>query len=143
MAGLDHGEELMRPVSESRSFWQIVPVVLVALGLAGCAGRGNSGDTPAPTGTATANGIVSTGLAQPSTELVRVSGTVVEGGEPGCLLLDTGFTRYILIGGDQAALASSEESEEQITVTGHAHSATPTPCTGGVPLEIDSATPAT
>ena len=118
-----------------------VLATVLALGAAAC----SDGSTPAggSTDTPTANGALSTGLAQPPTELVRVAGTVVAGIEPGCLLLDTGFTKYVLIGGDQAALALSEENEEEITVTGQANSPKQTPCTGGTPLEIQQVIPAT
>lgn len=136
----------MRPVSTSRRPRQTgaalsAIAVIAAFGIAGCSGSrtGGSGDTE---GTPTANGAISTGIAQPSSELVRVTGSVVSGEEPGCLLLDTGFTRYVLVGGDQAALELSEENEEQITVTGQAHTPTPTACTEGIPLEIEKVTPA-
>ena len=93
--------------------------------------------------TPTRNDALSTGVAQPATMLVRVTGTVVAGVEPGCLLLDTGFTTYVLLGGDQAAVKEAEENEEQVTVTGQAHTPTPTTCTGGIPLAIERFTPAT
>jgi hypothetical protein len=129
----------MRPVSTLRRPVVVLSAITLAAALAGCASSrtgGAAGDTP------TANGAISTGITQPSGELVRVSGTVVSGEEPGCLLLDTGFTTYVLLGGDQAALALAEEDEEPITVTGQAHTPTPTACTEGVPLKIEKVTPA-
>ncbi len=113
----------------------------VALAAAGCASGAPTGtdanDTP------TRDDAVSTGVAQPATMLVRVTGTVVAGDQPGCLLLDTGFTKYVLLGGDQAAVAEAEQNEEEVTVTGQAHTPTPTKCTGGIPLAIEQFTPAT
>ena len=118
----------------------LTTAVTVALA-AGCASGaptdGTAEDTP------TRNDAVSTGVARPATMLVRVTGTVVAGDQPGCLLLDTGFTTYVLLGGDQAAVQEAEETEEEVTVTGQAHTPTPTKCTGGIPLAIEQFAPAT
>lgn len=108
---------------------------------AGCAsGAGSGGGAES---TPTRNDALTTGPAQPATMLVRVTGTVVDGAEPGCLLLDTGFTKYVLLGGDKAAIEDAQENEEEVTVTGQAHTPTPTTCTGGIPLAIEQFTPAT
>lgn len=114
--------------------------LVLALVVAGCAGSRAGGNPPTTT---TADSVVETGAAQPAAELVRMTGAVVSGTEPGCFLLDTGFTRYVLIGGDQAELMLAVETEEQVTVTGQAYSRTPTTCTGGTPLEIQEIVPAT
>ena len=113
----------------------------VAFAAAGCTAGTTGRDTD---GTPTRNDALSTGAAQPATELVRVTGTVVTGEQPGCLLLDTGFTTYVLLGGDKAAIEDAEENEEEVTVTGQAHTTTPpTTCTEGIPLAIQQFTPAT
>lgn len=117
-------------------------VTAVAFAAAGCAAGTSSGggtqDTP------TRNDALSTGAARPATELVRVTGTVVTGEQPGCVLLDTGFTTYVLLGGDQAAIDDAVANEEEVTVTGQANATTPaTTCTEGTPLAIQKFTPAT
>lgn len=112
-----------------------------ALTAAGCAdgSAAGNGDSSTPT----RNEALSPGPAQPATELVRVSGTVVSGAEPGCKLLDAGGAKYVLLGGDRAAIEEAEENEVEVTVTGQAHTPTPTTCTEGVPLAIQQFTPAT
>ncbi|GAB1510582.1 hypothetical protein [Actinophytocola sp. KF-1] len=119
----------------------LTPVAVAVALSAGCASNapaGGSGSTPAR------DDAVSTGAAQPATMLVRVTGTVVADDEqPGCLLLDTGFTTYVLLGGDRAAIEAARDDGEEVTVTGQAHTPTPTPCTGGIPLAIERFTPAT
>jgi len=87
--------------------------------------------TPGEVPTATDSG-------PPGDELVRVTGTVLEGNGQNCLLLDTGTTRYALVGGDPNLLAP----DEVVTVTGTANPATATDCTDGVPLTVTSVDPA-
>lgn len=70
-------------------------------------------------------------------ELVRIAGTVTAGPEPGCLLLDTGVTRYQLLGDVGAAL----EPGQEMTVTGLADPNTPG-CGESTPLTVSEAVPA-
>jgi hypothetical protein len=121
----------------------ITVVAAVTVAAAGCAGgatpRGDDGGT---TETPTQNGALSTGAAQPPTELVRVTGEVELGTQPGCLVLNADFTKYVLVGGDPAALEAYEEDDTQVTVTGQAHAQAPPNCTDGVPLAIQKIEPA-
>jgi hypothetical protein len=70
-------------------------------------------------------------------ELVRVVGTVTAGPESGCLLLDTGVTRYQLVGDAAAALVPGRE----MTVTGLTDPNTPG-CGESTPLTVSEAVPA-
>lgn len=106
--------------------------------MTGCAGKSNTGGTtPAETTPGSPAPTVST-----ATELVRVTGTVVDGTQPDCLVLDTGFSRYVLVGGDRADLAQAAENQEEITVTGQAHTPARTSCSGGIPLAVEKVVPA-
>jgi hypothetical protein len=122
----------------------ITVIAAVAVASASCAGgtTPNSGDDDGATGTPTQNGAISTGAAQPPTELVRVTGTVQEGAQPGCLVLNADFTKYVLVGGDPAALEAYEDDETPVTVTGQAHVPAPPNCADGVPLAIQKIEPA-
>ena len=117
----------------------------IAVATAGCAGgTATSGDDNGvgATGTPTQNGALSTGAAQPATELVRVTGEIEAGTQPGCLVLNAEFTKYVLVGGDPAALEGYEEDDTEVTVTGQAHAQAPPNCTDGVPLAIQKIEPA-
>jgi hypothetical protein len=114
----------------------------VAFAAVGCAAGTSTGngtqDTPAR------NDALSADVTGPATELVRVTGTVVTGEQDGCVLLDTGFTTYVLLGGDKAVIEDAVENEDEVTVTGQANATTPaTTCTEGTPLAIQKFTPAT
>ena len=121
----------------------VTVIAAVTVTAAGCAGgTTTSGDDDDATGTPTPNPALSTGAAQPTTELVRVSGEVEVGTQPGCLVLDADFTKYVLVGGDPAALETYEEDDTVVTVTGQAHVPAPPNCTDGVPLAIQKIEPA-
>lgn len=98
-------------------------VLAAALGLAGCGSAppegGNPSSSPPPSSS-----------RQPGE--ITVSGTVVAGVETGCLLLDTGDRRYLLLGGDRTRL----EPGRVLAVRGTPRPGTPTTCMQGVPLEI-------
>ncbi|WP_236808716.1 hypothetical protein [Amycolatopsis albispora] len=67
-----------------------------------------------------------------------MTGTVEAGVEPGCLLLETGTTRYLLIGGDRSQL----QPQRRMTITGSTHPGAPTTCMEGVPLTVEEISPA-
>ena len=69
---------------------------------------------------------------------VTVSGTVVEGVEPGCLLLDAGGRQYLLIGGDRAEL----QAGSRVSVTGRSDPNLLSTCQQGEPLVVASIEPA-
>jgi Protein of unknown function (DUF5818) len=70
---------------------------------------------------------------------VTVTGTVQEGVEPGCLLLDAdGGTRYLLVGGERAELAPGS----RVAVTGRVDRDLLSTCQQGEPLVVASIEPA-
>jgi hypothetical protein len=95
--------------------------------LAGC---GESSGEQAPQSTSKA-------VTLAPMELIRTEGTVVNGEEPGCLMLDTGVRRYHLVGGAEATL----EVGQKVTVTGLADPNTTSTCEQATPLTIDKIEP--
>ena len=65
---------------------------------------------------------------------VTVTGTVVEGVEPNCLLLSGGGRTYLLVGGDRAELRAGA----RVTVTGRADRGLLSTCQQGEPLVVAS-----
>lgn len=66
---------------------------------------------------------------------VTVSGTVVEGVEPSCLLLDAGGGKtYLLVGGDRAEL----QAGAKVTVSGRVDRGLLSTCQQGEPLVVAS-----
>lgn len=115
-----------------------VAVGIVVVTAAGCGdGHAPTRDfqpTPEPEPEETTSGT----SPAPDDERVRATGVVVEGVEPGCLLLDTGETRYLLLDGDRDRL----EPRQRVTVSGIADPGMPTTCMEGVPLTVTEITPA-
>ena len=108
--------------------------LLLAGLLAACAGSdgddagAGQGATTAPTTSPTTTGPVpTTGPAPPAGE-VTVTGTVSEGVEPGCLLLDG----YLLVGGDRDQLRPGA----RVAVTGRVDRDLLSTCQQGVPLVV-------
>ncbi len=109
-------------------------VAAVAVLAAGCGGGPPPGvDVPATTESAPE---VTT--SQTENEVVRTTGEVVAGVEPGCLLLDNDEIRYLLLGGDRDQL----QPGRRVTVSGVADPGTPTTCMEGVPLRVTEVSPA-
>ncbi len=71
-------------------------------------------------------------------ETVRLTGTVAEGAEAECLVLDTGDARYLLLGGDPEQLAP----RRRVVVTGVLEPDTQHSCMEGTPLRVDEVSPA-
>ena len=65
---------------------------------------------------------------------VTVTGTVVEGVESGCLLLDADGRQYLLIGGDRAELRAGS----RVSVTGRSDPNLLSTCQQGEPLVVSS-----
>ena len=105
---------------------------MLVLATAGCTGGATTPAEDAPPPLTTPEAAANTETQLSGDQLVRRTGTVVDGGSPGCLLLDTGTTRYILIGGDPEII----EVDAELEVTGNANPETPTQCTGGTPLTV-------
>lgn len=76
--------------------------------------------------------------SSPTPEQVTVTGTVTAGVEPGCLVLDTGTMRYLLLDGDRSLL----EPDRRVTVSGIERPGKPTTCMEGVPLQVTDIRPA-
>ena len=115
--------------------------VLLCLVLASCAGQQPPGapsssspasdaSTPAPLPPS------STPLTTtPSRALepgITVRGTVTEGVEAGCLILNTGTAQYLLLGADPAIAVAGAEIE----VTGKADPGAMTTCQQGTPFNV-------
>lgn len=65
---------------------------------------------------------------------MTITGDVVDGVEPGCVLLKTPDTLYLLIGGDRAAL----QSGRRLTVVGTPQPGLMTTCQQGTPFQVAS-----
>jgi hypothetical protein len=154
-----------RPTVMMRTRRTILAAIAAGLFAMGCAGQGTepgsesqgpgtstsptSAPTPGPEPTATTQPSGSTvapssraPTPNPSRTLsggqIQVSGTIVAGVEPGCLLLDAGGPeQYLLIGGDKSVLRPGARVE----VTGMPFDNVMSTCQQGRPLEVISATP--
>jgi Protein of unknown function (DUF5818) len=117
----------------------LIGLLLAGLVAAACAepdrddsGPGQGGATTVPT-TLPGNPPV-TKPTEPAGQ-VTVTGTVREGVEPGCLLLDAeGGTRYLLVGGERAELAPGS----RVAVTGRVDRDLLSTCQQGEPLVVAS-----
>jgi hypothetical protein len=75
----------------------------------------------------------------PSAGELTVTGTVTEGVEPNCLLLDAGGgQRYLLMGGDRAELRAGS----RVAVTGRVDRGLLSTCQQGEPLVVSAIEPA-
>jgi hypothetical protein len=116
-------------------------LVALALLLGACAngqGAASGGASPPTTATPTTSG--STGSSSPEPRdlvKVHVTGTVRQGVEPGCLVLDTGGERYLLLSKDQSKLTEGSRVE----VTGIRARGQISYCQQGIPLEVQSVRP--
>jgi hypothetical protein len=113
-------------------------LVLAGLLAAACAEAGGDagagqGATVPTTSPATTGPVPTTEPAPPAGE-VTVTGTVSEGVEPGCLLLDG----YLLVGGDRDQLRPGA----RVAVTGRVDRGLLSTCQQGVPLVVASVEPA-
>jgi hypothetical protein len=108
-------------------------LVLAGL-LSACAGSdGDDAGTGQGATTAPTTSPATTGSAPPAGE-ITVTGTVSEGVEPGCLLLDG----YLLVGGDRDQLRTGA----RVAVTGRVDRGLLSTCQQGVPLVVASVEPA-
>jgi hypothetical protein len=109
----------------------MTPVVVAIAVTAGCA------DSPPADPTLSEPNTPTTSATGAPLEFVRVTGTVVSGAEPGCLLLDTAIRRYQLVGGGDTALSPGQ----QVTVTGLVDPNTIS-CEQTIPLTVSEVDPA-
>jgi hypothetical protein len=105
--------------------------------VAGCADAdGDDGGTsPATTTMAAAT---STTDATPPAGETTVTGTVTEGVEPNCLLLEAAGGPYLLVGGDRGQLRPGA----RVAVTGRVDRGLLSTCQQGLPLVVASIEPA-
>ena len=119
-------------------------LLLAGLLVAGCADPGSDGGagqgaTTTPTTTlTTVPGSPATTTQPPAAGQVTVTGVVTEGVEAGCLLLDGGGRRYLLVGGDRSQLRSGA----RVTVTGRVDRGLLSTCQQGEPLVVSAIKPA-
>jgi hypothetical protein len=100
------------------------------------AGAGQGAATTVPT--TQPAGPPTTTPAPPAGRLT-VTGTVAEGVEPNCLLLDAeGGQRYLLVGGDRAGLRPGS----RVAVTGRVDRGLLSTCQQGEPLVVSAVVPA-
>ena len=78
-----------------------------------------------------------TGKPVPPGPETTLTGTVQEGVESGCLLLQHGGTVYLLLGGDRSVVKPGAS----VTVRGRATPGVLTTCMQGVPFQVSSASP--
>lgn len=111
-------------------------VAAVGILAAGCGGGPPPGvDVPPSPGSPQEVTTSPTGPPAPENDVVRATGTVVAGVEPGCLLLDNGEVRYLLLG-DNDDNDDKLVPGHRVTVTGVADPGTPTTCMEGIPLRV-------
>jgi hypothetical protein len=117
-------------------------LLLAGLLLAACAepdgDDARAGQGAATTVATTPPASPTTTTAPPAGELT-VTGTVAEGVEPNCLLLDAGGgQRYLLVGGDRAELRAGS----RVAVTGRVDRGLLSTCQQGEPLVVSAIEPA-
>jgi hypothetical protein len=120
---------------------RVAVVALAAtLALAACGEAGNEPGSPSASASPTASPSpppldpVPTMPAKPSrATALTLSGTVMPGVEPNCLLLD----KYLLVGGDRAVLKAGAK----VTVTGRADPDLLTTCQQGTPFQVETVRP--
>ncbi|MFC3895653.1 hypothetical protein ACFOWZ_29610 [Lentzea rhizosphaerae] len=107
--------------------------------LAACAGQVPPPQLPAsstPTSDTSTPSIPSPTLLSTSPsralDVMTVRGTVSTGVEPGCVLLDTGSTQYLLLGADPAIAVAGA----QVEVTGKPDPGAMTTCQQGTPFTV-------
>jgi hypothetical protein len=128
-------------MSHTRLLRALAGLLLAGLLVAACAepdgddaGAGaGQGATSAPTTSPLTASPLTTEPA-PAAGQLTVTGTVSDGVEPNCLLLDG----YLLVGGDRSKLLSGG----RVTVTGRVERGLLSTCQQGVPLVVASVEPA-
>lgn len=107
--------------------------------LSGCGGA-DSGDSysPSPSSSAPSDMGASVDPGTGSPGAVTITGTPTEGVEDGCLVMQSGNTLYLLLGGDRMALLSGQ----RVAVEGTPAPGLMTTCQQGTPFRVSSVRPA-
>jgi hypothetical protein len=119
-------------------------LVACALVLGACAspdsqqGAASGGAATSTTAAPTTGGSTSPSPEPRDQIKVVATGTVQPGVEPGCLILDTGKERYVLLSKDKSKLTAGSRVE----VTGVRSAGQISYCQQGNPLEVQSVKPA-
>jgi hypothetical protein len=119
-------------------------LVACALVLGACAspddqqGAASGGAATSTTAAPTTGGSTSPSPEPRDQIKVVATGTVQRGVEPGCLILDTGKERYVLLSKDKSKLTAGSRVE----VTGVRSAGQISYCQQGNPLEVQSVKPA-
>lgn len=109
---------------------------LLGLGACGEDGTGE-GSTAIPTMTTTASASPELSPSPSETVPVTLTGTVIDGVEPGCLVLRTDNRQFLLLGGDRDVLVPGR----RVVVQGYLRKGMATTCMQGVPLVVGKAIP--
>src|ERR671930_277144 len=118
-------------------------LVACALVLGACAspgdqqGAASGGAAPSTTAAPTTGGSTSPSPEPRDQIKVVATGTVQRGVEPGCLILDTGKERFVLLSKDKSKLTAGSKVE----VTGVRSAGQISYCQQGTPLEVQSVKP--
>jgi hypothetical protein len=114
-----------------------------SLALAGCANNGSEtgmaapGPSSAGPTTSASSPASASASASASGSAETITGTVVAGVEPGCLLLQDAKGSHLLVFDDKAMRAQAPEGSK-ITVTGTAKPGMMTTCQQGIPFIVTS-----
>jgi hypothetical protein len=111
---------------------------LAVVALAGC---GSSAPTPytGPSSAPSSSPVVSLPPKPTPTGLVTLTGTLQDGVEPNCTLLNTPGKQYLLVGVKRAALPSTAGAT--VTVIGTPDPGLVTTCQQGTPFRVSSVQP--
>jgi hypothetical protein len=132
------------PMTSKRPALAAGLLAALALLIGACAspdgqGAASGGTSPPTTATPATGGPTGSTSREPRDLVkVQVTGTVREGVEPGCLILDTGRERFLLLSQDKSKLAVGSRVE----VTGVRASGRVSYCQQGIPLEVRTVRPA-
>lgn len=118
--------------------------LLAGVLLAGCGG-GSTGDSGAqPDYSASEGSTVSplpdepTGTSGKQAPDITITGTPTEGVENGCIVMESGGTLYLLLGGERSALMSGRP----VAVRGTPAPGLMTTCQQGTPFQVTEVSPA-
>ena len=127
----------MNRTNRTRLLRLLATCLLAGLPVAACAGSGGDDGGAGQGGATTAPGPTPATPTEPTRTggPVTVTGTVAEGVEPGCLLLEAeGGGRFLLVGGERAELRPGR----RLAVTGRVDRGLLSTCQQGEPLVVAS-----